>query len=105
MYMVDILILLVVFCFLLLGVIGAILPIIPGPIMSYIGVLGLHFFTDINFSINEIFIYGIMTVFVFTSDYILQFFGVKKLGGQKNALYGTMLGIFIGLFFPPIGLI
>ncbi len=101
----EIFILLVVFCFLLIGVIGSIVPIIPGPIISYIGVLVLHFFTDINFSIKEIIIYGIITVLVFVSDYILQFLGVKKLGGQKNALYGTILGIFIGLFFPPIGLV
>ena len=97
--MVEILTLLVVFCFLLLGIIGAILPIIPGPIMSYIGILALHFFTDVNFSIIELAICGIITALVFASDYVLQFFGVKKLGGQKNALYGTIVGILIGLFF------
>jgi len=98
-------ILLVVFCFLLLGFIGAIFPIIPGPLLSYIGVLGLYFFTDLNFSGQEVLIYGIMTVLVFASDYVLQFLGVQKLGGQKNALYGTVLGVLIGLFFSPIGLI
>tara|TARA_Y100001968_G_scaffold328349_1_gene375330 strand:+ start:1448 stop:1933 length:486 start_codon:yes stop_codon:yes gene_type:complete len=103
--MAEILILLIVFCFLVLGFLGAILPIIPGPLMSYFGVLGLHFFTDINFSHYEILVYGVMTLLVFMSDYLLQFLGVKKLGGQKNALLGTVLGVFIGFFFAPIGLI
>ena len=101
----EIIIFTVVSCFLLLGLIGSVLPIIPGPIMSYLGVLVLYFFTDTFFSNNEIFIYGIITAFVFSSDYILQFLGVKKLGGQKNALYGTFFGIFLGLFFAPLGLL
>ena len=100
----EIIIFTVVFCCLLLGLIGSVLPIVPGPIMSYLGVLVLFFFTDISFSNNEILIYSIITVLVFSSDYILQFLGVKKLGGQKNALYGTIFGIFIGLFFAPLGL-
>ena len=100
----EIIIFTVVFCCLLLGLIGSVLPIVPGPIMSYLGILALYFFTDISFSNNEILIYSILTIVVFSSDYILQFLGVKKLGGQKNALYGTVFGIFIGLFFAPLGL-
>lgn len=103
--MAEILILLVVFFFLVLGLIGAILPIIPGPIMSYVALLALYLSTDIYVSINEIIIYGFVTALVFFSDYILQFLGVQKLGGQKNALLGTVLGILIGLFFAPMGLI
>ena len=101
----QILILLLVFCFLLLGFLGAILPIIPGPIISYLAILLMHFFTDVNFTNNEIVMYAIITILVFVSDYILQFLGVKKLGGKKNAIYGTVLGILIGLFIPPVGLI
>jgi len=100
----EIIIFTVVFCCLLLGLIGSVLPIVPGPIMSYLGILVLYFFTDISVSNNEILIYSILTIVVFSSDYILQFLGVKKLGGQKNALYGTFFGIFIGLFFAPLGL-
>ena len=101
----EVIIFTVVSCFLLLGLIGSVLPIIPGPIMSYLGILVLYFFTDNIFSNNEIFIYSIITALVFSSDYILQFLGVKKLGGQKNALYGTFFGIFAGLFFAPLGLL
>jgi len=101
----DLLIIIIAFLFFLIGLIGAILPIIPGPIITYLGILLLYFFSDLNFSNNEIFIYTVATVLVFFSDYILQFFGVRKFGGQKNAIYGTMFGVLIGLFFPPIGLI
>ena len=95
----------VAFGFMILGIIGSIIPVIPGPIMSYIGLLLIHFFTDLNFTDNELVRYGIITVLVFASDYILQFLGVNKMGGKKYAVYGTMIGVSIGLFFPPIGLI
>ena len=100
----QILVLFFVFCFLLLGLVGAILPIIPGPIMSYLAILLIHFFTELEFSFWQLFLYTVFTVLVFFSDHLLQFLGVKKLGGQKYALYGTAVGILAGLFFTPIGL-
>ena len=101
----DLVIIIIAFLFFFIGLVGAILPIIPGPIITYTGILLLYFFSDLSFSNNEIFIYTIITVLVFFSDYILQFFGVRKFGGQKHSVYGTMFGVFIGLFFPPLGLI
>ena len=101
----DVLILSISCLFLILGFIGSLLPIVPGPIMSYIGLLIVHFFTDFKFTNSEIILYAGITCIVFFSDYLLQFVGIKKFGGGKNAVYGTMIGIVVGLFFPPIGLI
>ena len=101
----DTIIYFVAFGFMIFGIIGSILPLIPGPIMSYIGLLLIHYFVDLNFTDKELFMYGIVTILVFLSDYILQFLGVKNMGGKKYALYGTMVGVVVGLFFPPFGLI
>ena len=101
----DIFILLIASAFLILGFIGSILPILPGPIISYIGLIFVHFFTSFKFSQSEIVFYTILTGIVFFSDYILQFIGVKKLGGEKYAMYGTIFGIIVGIFFAPIGLV
>jgi hypothetical protein len=50
--------------------------------------------------------YGVITVFVFFSDYFLQLFGVKKMGGTKKAVYGTTIGMILGIFFlPPVGIV
>ena len=39
-------------------------------------------------------------------DYWLQVYGVKKFGGGKKAINGTILGLILGLFvFPPFGVI
>ena len=94
--------------FLILGCIGSILPILPGPVLSYVGLLIIHFFAfDMDFLTNyELIIYGFITLFVFLSDYVLQLFGVKKMGGKKKAVYGTTIGIILGMFFiPPFGIV
>ena len=103
--MLEILIFCLAFICLLVGIVGAVLPILPGPIFTFLGILIIHFFTDFQFGTSQLILYAILTVFVFFSDYFLQFLGVKKFGGEKYSIYGTVLGIIIGLFFVPIGLI
>ena len=104
--MMEIVILIIAFFLMLIGFVGAVLPIIPGPLITYSGLLFLHFFSDsIDFSSSELMLYTLLTIIVFSSDFILQFIGVKKFGGEKYSIYGTMIGIILGLFFTPIGLI
>ena len=102
----EILILIIALFLMVIGFIGAVVPIIPGPLITYIGFLLLHFFTNfLDLSSSELIIYTLITIIVFSSDFILQFIGVKKFGGEKYSIYGTMIGIILGLFFTPIGLI
>ena len=87
------------------GIIGSIIPVLPGPLLSYVGALILYWFTDHPFSPPDIWVMGAVTVLVSMGDYLLQVFGVKKLGGGKMAIRGTVIGTIIGLFFTPIGLL
>ena len=100
----EVVIISIVSCLLLLGVIGSIIPILPGPILSFVALLVVHFFSEHTFSILFLFICAFITLLVFFSDYFLQYWGIKNFGGGKRAVYGTFLGIFIGLFIPPIGI-
>ena len=79
----ELFIIIIASLFMLIGFMGAIIPIIPGPIISYIGLLLIYFFTELSFSMNEILLYTILTIIVFFSDYLLQFIGVKKFGGNS----------------------
>jgi hypothetical protein len=90
---------------LLAGVVGSIIPILPGPILTYLGALVLYWFTDLPFSSTDIWIMGGVTLVVFVGDYLLQVLGVKKLGGGKMAVRGTIVGTLIGMFFTPIGIL
>ena len=101
----SILILIIAFILLTIGFIGSIIPGLPGPTFSYLGILIIHFFTEYQFSTSVLFIIGIIAFLIFVLDYSLQAMGVKKYGGGKKATIGTFVGLFIGFLSPPFGIL
>ena len=90
---------------LLLGLIGSIIPALPGPPLSYLGLLLSHFFIS-KMDVNFIFWLAVLVVFVTVLDYFLQIYGVKKAGGGKYAIRGSVVGMLSGIFlFPPFGIL
>lgn len=90
---------------LLLGLIGSIIPALPGPPLSYLGLLLFHFFIS-KMDVNFIFWLAVLVVFVTVLDYFLQIYGVKKAGGGKYAIRGSLVGVLLGIFFfPPFGIL
>jgi len=87
------------------GVIGSLIPIIPGPLLTYCGALVLYWMTDTPFLPTDMWVMGGITVTIFLLDYYIQIWGVKKMGGGKAAIKGTIVGILIGIFFTPIGIL
>lgn len=88
------------------GILGCVLPIIPGPPLSYIGLLLLHFTERYQFSTRFLIIWAIITAVVYALDYIIPAWGTKKFGGSKRGVWGSIIGLVIGLFFfPPFGII
>lgn len=99
------LIYIVSFIFLLIGLIGAIIPVIPGPFISFVAVVLLYATSDLNITTKMVWILGVFMLISTIGDYVLQILGVKKLGGGKKAIRGTIIGTVIGLFLPPFGII
>ena len=92
--------------FILGGIAGAILPILPEPPLSYVGLLFLHFTSKYQFSTEFLIIWGIITVVVYLLDYIIPAWGTIKFGGSKRGVWGSILGLLAGIFFfPPLGII
>ncbi len=92
--------------FLLMGIGGAIIPILPGPPMSYIGLLMLHFTGKFSFESDFLWIWAGITIAVYLADYIIPAWGTKTFGGSKRGIIGSIVGLIIGLiFFPPFGII
>lgn len=89
----------------LIGVAGSILPGIPGPLISYVGLVLLYFTTNFPIPNEMMWALGILMILSTVGDYVLQILGVKKLGGGKNAIRGTMIGTIIGLLVPPVGIL
>lgn len=103
--MLDILLIVLGVIFLLIGLLGCILPVLPGPPLAYIGLLLLHFTEKHQFPTNFLIIWAIVAIVVTVLDNVIPIWGTKKYGGSKKAVWGSILGLIIGLFFPPIGII
>lgn len=92
--------------FLIAGLLGCILPVLPGPPLSYIGILLLHFTERYNFSTRFLMLWAVITIVVYALDYLIPAWGTKKLGGSKRGVWGSIIGLLLGLlFFPPLGII
>jgi uncharacterized protein YqgC (DUF456 family) len=88
------------------GILGCILPFMPGPPLNYAAILLLHFTSGFQFSNRFLIIWAIVTVAVVVLDYIIPVWGTKKFGGSKQGVWGSVIGLIAGLFFfPPFGII
>ena len=100
------LIIVLVIILLLIGLIGCIIPALPGPPISFLGLLLLHFFTSYTIDVETLWLLAAIVSLITFLDYWLQIYGVKKFGGGKKAINGTILGLLLGLLlFPPFGVI
>jgi len=103
--MVDYLLLALAIAFIIIGIIGCLVPVLPGPPLSFIGLLVLHFTEFAEFRINLLIILGLIAVTVAVFDYVVPIWGTKKFGGTKYGIRGATVGLLIGLFFGPPGII
>ncbi len=102
----DIFIICLVAFILLLVIIGCFVPIIQGPPISYGALLVFHFFSSYNIDENTLWIWALIVIAVTVFDLWIQIYGVKKFGGTKKAVNGSIIGLIIGIFlFPPFGII
>jgi uncharacterized protein YqgC (DUF456 family) len=89
----------------ILGIIGCIIPALPGPPLSYVGIILLNITRWGDLS-NKLMIWlGVVVVIVTILDYILPAWFTKKFGGTKMGIWGSVIGLIIGLFFAPLGII
>ena len=88
------------------GLIGCVLPVVPGPPLCFIALLVLSLARNWTpFSPTFLIIMGVLTALIFTLDYIIPILGAKRYGASAYGLWGSIIGLFIGLFFfPPFGL-
>jgi uncharacterized protein YqgC (DUF456 family) len=100
----DWLLLVLTIILLITGILGCFLPVLPGPPLSYIGLLIIHFTNFAQFQISTLVIFGAVTIIVQILDYIVPIWGTKKFGGTKYGTWGSIIGLVVGLLFlPPLG--
>ncbi|NKI30738.1 DUF456 family protein [Croceivirga thetidis] len=99
----DIALVIIGFLFTLVGIIGSFLPVLPGPPLSWVGLLLLYLTKAVP---EDWWFLGITLVIALTAtvlDYVIPAAGTKKFGGSKAGMWGSIIGLLVAIFFPVLG--
>ncbi len=93
--------------FILIGIIGCIIPGIAGPPFSFLALICLSIAKKWDpFSVRFLIVMGALTVVVQALDYLLPALGAKKFGATRYGFWGAIIGMVLGIIFvPPVGMI
>ena len=101
----DIFLLIIAFLFLVIGIIGCIVPGLPGTPIAYAGLWIAQVTDRVDFSWQMLLVWGIVTIVISILDYVVPAWGTKRFGGTKWGVWGSTIGVFVGLFFGAVGVI
>lgn len=87
------------------GLAGALLPALPGPPLSFLGLLLLLLCDNNEIGTLPIVIAGIMAVAITIFDYVAPLWLTKKKGGTKYGMWGATIGMIVGIFAGPLGIV
>ena len=101
----DITLSLLAFALSILGIIGCIVPALPGVVLSYAGLLCAYFTSYSQMSASALWLWLGVTVAVSVADYFLPAWMTRRFGGSRAGAIGATVGVFAGFFlFPPVGI-
>ena len=102
----DITLSIAAFALSILGIIGCIVPALPGVVLSYAGLLCAWFTSYSQMTSGAIWLWLAVTVAVSAADYFLPAWMTRRFGGSRSGAIGATAGVFAGFFlFPPVGII
>ena len=98
----DILLSIFAFVLIVIGVIGCVVPIIPGPVLAYCGYLCCYFCSFSEISTQSLIIFLLLTIVVTVLDFILPSYFAKLFGGSRAGSTGAFVGLIIGMMLGSI---
>lgn len=102
----DVLLLILAVLVLGVGLLGCVLPVLPGPPISWVALILVQFTHFADFSKDTLVYTAIAAVVVTILDFIVPLWGTRRFGGSKKGIWGATIGMVTGIFFfPPVGLI
>lgn len=87
------------------GIVGCIVPIIPGVVLSYAGLLCAWCTSYSGLSSAAVWVWLAVTVAVSAADYFLPGWMTQRFGGSRAGAVGATVGVVAGLFFMPWGVV
>jgi uncharacterized protein YqgC (DUF456 family) len=103
----TVLIILAFLC-LAIGIAGAVIPGLPGPPVSWVGLLLAALTPYVSTSATMLIVTAVIAAVITVLDYVVPSLSTKRLGGSKYGIWGCNIGLvisIIGLPFGPQGLL
>ncbi len=89
---------------LLVGIVGCFVPFIPGPPLCYVGLLLVHFTSQVQFTSNFLLIWACVVIITVLLEYLIPIWGTKQFGGTSAGRWGAAIGLAFGIILiPPLG--
>lgn len=101
----EILILISALVLVLVGLAGAFVPVVPGPPIAYAGALLYGLTVSDSLSTKFLVVSGAFMVAITILDLLIPVWGTKRFGGSVYGTRGTLVGMVVGIFTAPLGLI
>lgn len=101
----DIVLVVLGFILMLTGILGSLLPVLPGPPLSWVGLLLLYLTKAVPMNGWVLGITFALAIFITVIDYVIPAIGTKKFGGTKAGVWGTMLGLVLAFIVPVFGVL
>lgn len=89
----------------LAGLAGSVLPFLPGPPLSYVALLLQNFRSERPFSSEFLWTWAGITVAVIMLEYLIPVYGTRRYGGTRYGMWGCTIGLVVGIFLGPAGII
>ncbi|MGI6066455.1 MAG: DUF456 domain-containing protein [Bacillota bacterium] len=91
----------------ILGLMGTVLPVLPGAILIYGGMFLYGLMTKFStLDTNFFLIQALILILIFAIDFLSSAIGTRQFDGSKQAVLGAVIGTIFGIiFFGPFGVI
>ncbi len=104
-WLMDIVLIILSALCLLAGLLGCVLPALPGPPVAYLGLILLHVADKVEFTTAQLLVWLLLVVVMQVLDSFIPMLGTKYSQGSKWGSWGAFIGSLLGLFFMPWGLL
>lgn len=104
--MMDVLLLIAAIVLGVVGIVGCIVPVIPGVLLSYAGLLCAYGCSTSAITSSTLWIWAFLSIAVSVIDYLLPGYLTRLFGGSRASVIGATAGVFAGfILFPPAGIV
>lgn len=97
----------VVTIIILIGLAGTVLPVLPGVVILWVGLIIYKLWVPADLTWTFIFINGLLALIAQILDFVMSYYGARKFGATWRGGVGALIGAIVGPFVmtPLLGII